>query len=252
MDRKVFKLPFTIKGISRYQCPTCNKGYLKIIDGSFKVNETKSSLMEHDHPGWSYEFISMVYSCIFECTNPACKDVISSSGRGWVEEDYFYDENGNPDHDYKEYFQPEMFYPHLKAFNFPKDTPENVKKEINKSFSLIFTDPPSSANHIRVAIEHLLTHLKIKRYKTNNGKRYFLSLHNRIVLLPQKYSDIKEIFIAVKWLGNAGSHSNEEVILDDVLDSYELTIELLDDIFSKKRTKAKLLAKKINRKKGPK
>ncbi len=252
MDRTVFKLPFTKNGTTRYQCPTCSKGYLNVVEDSFSEKETKESRAMHDHPEWGPEYFETVYSGILECSNTACKDVISSSGIGWDEEEYFYDEEGHPDRDYVRYYRPVIFSPHLKPFSFPKDMPKNVSKEIEKSFSLIFIDPPSSANHIRVALEHLLTHLKIKRFATNNGRRNFLSLHKRIELLPQKYESIKDIFLAVKWLGNAGSHSNHDVTLDDVLDSYELTIELLDEIFSKKRKIAKSLAKRINKKKGPK
>lgn len=252
MDRKIYKLPFTKNGVSRYQCPTCTKGLLKIKSDTLNKQETKESRSGHDHPGWDPEWITYIYSCLFECTNPDCKDIVSSSGKGRVEEEYFYDEHGQQDRVYEEYFSPEFFTPHLKLFNVPKGTPENVEKEINKSFSLLFNDPSSAANHIRVALENLLTHLKVKRYNTANNKRNFLTLHNRIDLLPRKYHHIKDIFIAVKWLGNAGSHSDHEVTLDDVFDSYELIIELLVEIFSNTRSRAKSLAKKINKKKGPK
>lgn len=252
MDRTVFKLPFTNKGSTKFQCPTCSKGFLNVSEESFSFKETKGSRDMHEHPEWGPDYYEVVYSGLLDCSNTACKEVVSSSGYGWDEEEYCHDEQGLPDREYVTYFRPVMFYPHLKPFPFPKDTPENVVLEIEKSFSLIFSDPPSSANHIRVALEHLLTHLKIKRFTTNNGRRHFLTLHKRIELLPVKYEGIKDIFLAVKWLGNAGSHSNHTVTLDDVLDSYELTIELLDEIFSKKRKKAQSLAKKINKNKGPK
>ena len=252
MDRKTFKLPFSKTGVSKYQCPTCSKGLLKVKPNTFCEQETSASLKEHRHPEWDPEWIVYIYSCLFECSNTACKDIVSSTGTGSVAEDYFYDEDGMPDRDYEDYYNPQYFTPHLKVFSLPKSTPEVVEKEINKSFSLLFSDPSSSANHIRIALEHLLTHLKIKRYTTTNGKRKFLNLHNRIDLLPRKYDHIKDIFFAVKWLGNAGSHSNHEVSLDDVLDSYELMSELLIEIFSKNRSKAKALAKKVNKKKGPK
>lgn len=252
MDRKLFKLPFTKTGVSRFQCPICNKGLLKVKPDTFHQQETKSSREGPQHPGWEPDWITYIYSCLFECTNPGCKDIVSSSGLGGLEEEFFYDEQGQTDRNYEEYFKPEYFTPHLKIFNISKGTPEAVENEINKSFSLLFIDPSSSANHIRVALEHLLTHLKIKRFTTSNNKRHYLSLHNRIDLLPRKYHHIKDIFIAVKWLGNAGSHSNHEVTLDDVFDSYELIIELLVEIFSNNRSKANTLAKKINKKKGPK
>ena len=252
MDRKIFKLPFTNTGVTRYQCPSCMSGFLQVKNGTFHQNETKNSLKAHDHPAWEPEWIEFIYSCLFECTNTACKAVVSSSGIGRVEEEYYQDEYGQTEQHYGEYFTPQYFSPHLKIFSCPKGTPEEVEKEIERSFSLLFSDPASSANHIRVALEHLLTHLKIKRYTRRNNKLHFVSLHNRIDLLPSKFDHIKDIFLAVKWLGNAGSHSAHEVTLDDVLDSYELIQELLDEIFSKKRKKAKNLAKKINKKKGPK
>lgn len=252
MDRKLYKLPFTKNGMSRYQCPTCNKGVLKIIPDTLQSKETKASRRNQNHPAWDPEWITIIYSCLFECANPDCKEIVSSSGKGGVEEECFYNEMGEPDRNYEKYFKPEYFTPHLKIFHTPKGTPEGVEEEIHKSFSLVFSDPSSSANHIRIALENLLTHLKIKRYTTTNNKRHYLNLHNRIDLLPRKYHQIKDIFLAIKWLGNAGSHSNHEVTIDDVFDSYELIIELLIEIFSNNRKKAKSLAKKINKKKGPK
>lgn len=252
MDRKSFKLPFSKSGVSNYQCPTCEKGVLKIKQGTFNNKETKLSAEGHQHEAWEPNWIEYIYSCLFECTNTACKETVASTGNGSVNEYYSYDEDGRADVDCDDYFRPQYFSPHLKMFSISKDAPEEVKDEINKSFSLIFADPASSANHIRVALEHLLTYLKIKRSNVNNGKRSFLMLHRRIELLPNKYEHIKDIFFALKWLGNAGSHSNHEVGFDDVLDSYELMEELLIEIFDNKRVKAKALAKKINKKKGPK
>jgi Domain of unknown function (DUF4145) len=252
MDRKSFKLPFSKSGVTKYQCPTCEKGVLKIKPDTFNHKETKVSAEGHGHEAWEPDWIEYIYSCLFECTNTACKDTVASTGNGSVTQYYSYDEDGRTDIDYDDFFRPEYFSPHLKMFSIPKDAPEEVKDEINKSFSLIFADPASSANHIRVALEHLLTYLRIKRFNVNNGKRSFLALHKRIELLPNKYDHIKDIFFAVKWLGNAGSHSNHEVSLDDVLDSYELMDELLVEIFDNKRVKAKALAKIINKKKGPK
>ena len=78
-----------------------------------------------------------------------------------------------------------------------------------------------------------------------------MSLHDRIKLLPKKYQDIQEIFLAVKWLGNAGSHSGTTVSSDDVLDAYELMEKLLTEVFDDKSNKIKELAREINKNKGP-
>ncbi|MES9859890.1 MAG: DUF4145 domain-containing protein [Candidatus Thiodiazotropha sp. LLP2] len=252
MDRKVYKLPLKKTGISNFPCPTCGKGRLQIIKGKFHYEETKSSKKAHSHEAWDPDWIKFIYSCLLECSDAGCKDVVSSNGKGSVSEYYGYDHDGSPINDYEEYFIPEYFVPHLKIFQLPSATPEEVIEEVYKSFCLFFTDPSSAANHIRISLEHLLTHLKIKRYITNNEKRSYLALHKRIELLPRKYDHIRDLFFAIKWLGNAGSHSAKSISADDVLDSYELMDELLAEIFITKSKKVASLAKKINKKKGPK
>ena len=252
MNRKSFKLPFSASGTTKYTCPTCSKGYLKVIPGTLHRQESKHSLSGHSHDAWEPEWIEYVYSCLFECSNTVCKETIASAGIGSVTQYYGYDADGRTEINYEDFFTPKYFSPHLKLFDIPKDIPPEVENEINKSFDLIFSDAASSANHIRVALEHLLTHLGIKRFTIIKGKRNFLALHKRIELIPSKYNHIKDIIFAIKWLGNAGSHSNHEVTFDDVLDSYELMQELLEEMFNNSREKAKALAKVINKKKGPK
>lgn len=253
MDRKLYKLPIGKSGITHFPCPTCGKGSLKIRHDTFHFEETNESKKAHGHDAWDPDWVELVFSCFLECSNEGCKDVVASTGVGSVSEHYIYDEYGNPeDMDYREDFTPTYFVPHLKIFAIPNGAPADVKEEIEKSFALLFCDPQSAANHVRTALEHLLTQLKVKRYSTSNGKRRFLSLHNRIQLLPSTLQHVQDLFFAVKWLGNAGSHSNSAVTIDDVFDAYELMEELLNEMYANKRKQAKSLAKKINKRKGPK
>jgi hypothetical protein len=78
-----------------------------------------------------------------------------------------------------------------------------------------------------------------------------LTLHRRIELIPKKHQHLQDLFFAVKWLGNAGSHSDKAVTKDDVLDAYEIMAEILQDLFVKKTSRVKHLAKLINKTKGP-
>jgi hypothetical protein len=127
-----------------------------------------------------------------------------------------------------------------------------VVEEINKSFELIFCNPPSAANHIRIALENLLTYMKVKRYEIRKGKKIFVNVHTRIGLIPVKYQGIKEFCLAIKWLGNAGSHGYKNITLDDVMDAYEIMDEVLRELFEKKQEHIKKLVNTINKKKGPK
>ena len=251
MDRKAYKLPLEKNSLSRWACPSCMKSLLRVKAATFHAEETKESKKARGHEAWDPDWIEYVYSCLLECTNPACKDTVANSGTGSVGVDIEYDGNGSPSQTWGDFFTPKHFSPHLKIFLCPRGTPNNVSEEIEKSFSLFFSDAPSSANHVRIALEDLLTHLKIKRYEVRGKRRTFLALHRRIELLPPRYKHLQNLFFAVKWLGNAGSHSDKVVTKDDVLDAYEIMEEILQDLFVKKTIQVNKLAKQINKTKGP-
>jgi len=114
---------------------------------------------------------------------------------------------------------------------------------------LFFADYGASANHIRIALERILDHLKVKKFELKRGKRVFISLHKRILLLPSKYNDVSDLLFAIKWLGNTGSHSHK-ITIDDVMDAYEILEVVLNEIIENKTKKIKKMAKKINKRKG--
>ena len=252
MDRKLYKLPFRHEHIPRWACPTCGKGTLNLIKDSFKSFETASSKKYRGSQDWDPLEIEYVYSCLLVCLNEYCKEVITNSGEGFVDVDVEYDDNGHPEHKLYDFYRPKYFHPHLKLFSLPKNAPKDVVEEINQSFELIFCNPPSASNHIRIALENLLTHMKVKRFENRNGKKIFLTLHRRIDLIPTKYKTLKEYCLALKWLGNAGSHSSKKITLDDVFDAYEIMDEVLRELFEEKPKHIKKLVKTINKIKGPK
>lgn len=252
MDRRLYKLPFRKDRIPRWVCPTCGKGILNPISDTFKSFEAATSRKKRGSMDWDPLEIEYIYSCLLVCLNEGCKEVLVNSGEGFVDVDVEYDENGQPDQNYFDYYRPKYFYPHLKLFSLPKNTPKDVVEEINQSFELIFCNPPSASNHIRIALENLLTHMKVKRYENKNRKKIFLNLHKRIDLIPTKLQALKEFFLALKWLGNAGSHSNKKISFDDVMDAYEIMDEVLRELFEEKQKHIKKLVMTINKKKGPK
>lgn len=250
IDRKKFKVSFKKDELTNWNCPTCGKGFLKVKEGTFHHEETKGSVIARESHDWEPEWIEYLYSCLLECNNPACKDIVSSTGvgsTGYV----VYDENDMPYPSYEDRFIPKFFSPNLKIFDYQNSIPDEVKDELKNSFSLFFCDPPSAANHIRMALENLLTHMKINKTVTKNGKRRYLRLHERINKLPKKYHDIQNIFTAVKWLGNAGSHSGTTVSSDDALDAYDLMEKLLAEVFNDESKRIEELANEINVNKGP-
>ena len=249
MKRGLYTRKFRYPGATGWECPSCIRGKLIIIKDTFHYEETEKSRFQHSSEGFTPWDVDYVYSCLLKCS--MCNDIISSSGTGCVAMEYTCDEYGHcPDYSINE-FSPEHFSPNLKLFKYPKTTDIEVAKELNKSFSLFFCDPSSSANHIRIAIEKLLDYLKVDSVR-KNGK--YINLHSRIEKLSDesdKYNKYKNHLIAIKFIGNAGSHSDKRITKNDVLDAYEIINELLIEIFDKKSEKMDNMIKEINEKKGP-
>lgn len=250
VDRKIFKVPFYKGNPPQWECPTCNRGILKGKEGSFLYTESKNSLYTRRDEAWEPEWISYIYSCQFICTNPECEDTVANVGTGSVDDDYTYDSHGEPNGmKYYDFFQPTYFLPHLNIFKIAKNTPDDIKASIHESFKLFFVSPSSSSNHLRIALEKLLDFLKVRRFETKNGKRLPINLHRRIDLLPTRYSSFKDLFFAIKWLGNRGSHS-DEISIDDVMDAYDIFENILDEFFDNRTEKTIKIARQINKTKG--
>lgn len=250
MDRKTLKLPFTLRRPNDWVCPTCCNGMLRIKEDTFHKNEIRNS-RDHSHDEWEPEWVQYVFSCMLVCKNDLCKETVSCAGVGGVESNFGYDENNEPDYSYDDFFLPKFFEPHLRLFNIPEGCPKSVSNPLNESFRHFFSSPSAASNNVRVALEELLTELKVRRFNLVNSKQRFMNLHQRISLIPPKIAHLKENLLAIKWLGNAGSHGNGKISLDDVMDSYEQIEHILDEIYTSKRKKLATMAKLINRKRGP-
>lgn len=251
MDRTVFQLPFTEQHVPKWPCPKCGTGHLGLIPKTLAHKETPESKRDQDHEAWEPDWIRYVFSCVFECTNADCKEVVACCGDGKV--DYF--EYEDEDHGFAQSsddrFTPRYFTPSLVLMDIPTKCPPEAEAHLNASFALFFADPGAALNCTRAAVEAVLTNLGIKRFVTVNGKRRPVNLHQRIQLLPAKYGDLKEMLLAVKWLGNAGSHDGDEPNAGDVRITYDLLEHALSEIYEAKGKKLKAIAKKVNKKKGP-
>jgi hypothetical protein len=76
---------------------------------------------------------------------------------------YSNDEDGNQGYTYEEELTPIVFIPSLKIFEYDSDLPEELRKAIDESFELFWTDPSSCCNKIRIVIELIMNDQKIQR-----------------------------------------------------------------------------------------
>jgi hypothetical protein len=191
-----------------------------------------------------------VFCCLLRCGHHGCGEPLAVSGR--------YDVlvcDDPPDH-YEEAFayRPTSITPAPPLIQIPRDCPRDVKNEVESAFPLYWFDPGSCLNRIRNAIELVLNDMGIKRYGTKkNGGRSRLALDTRInILLGKRPSlgDLCDRLLAVKHLGNAGSHPGD-VRQDDVLDGFDILEHILLERYENSAGQLAQMVKEINRRKGP-
>lgn len=251
MDRTPYQLPFTDVRVPAWVCPVCRVGHLTLDKDSLINQETAASLKDRDHDAWEPDWIRSVFVCVFKCNNAQCKEPVTCSGSGRVEHFEYEDEEYGWAQSAEEQFTPHYFHPALVLMDLPHACPEKVSAYLHESFALSFADPSAALNCVRTAVEALMTALGIKRFTIVKGKQRSISLHQRIQLLPAKYQEQKDLLLAVKWLGNAGSHDGEKATTADVSVTYDLLEHVLSEIYEGKGKKLKAMAKKVNKKKGP-
>ncbi|MFA5819338.1 MAG: DUF4145 domain-containing protein [Bacteroidales bacterium] len=245
---KWLKSTFSQERIPEWQCPNCKSGKLILVNEKFHFEETAQSLSYHDQDEWEPEFICYIFCGLLTCPN--CGEHISFLGKGNVEHDQYYDQFRDEYHEeYNNIFEPSWFNPPLELFRINTECPKEIKNEIIESFSLFWSDLPSCANKIRTSIEMLMNQQKVKTTIIQSGKRRLLSLHRRIEEFKAVNSEIADYLLAIKWIGNIGSHPGKLEKID-ILETYELLEFSLDKLFDNKETKMKKLSKEIIKRKG--
>ncbi|MCX7375433.1 MAG: DUF4145 domain-containing protein [Alphaproteobacteria bacterium] len=179
------------------------------------LKEPHYSKVAHENDMWEPTWVVQRFSNFMMCNHASCGEIAVISGSVHVEEYYYLDDMGEEAQSFGDVFFPEYVF-------------------------------------LRTAVEIMLTEQSIPRYnKSQKGaKRIHINLHNRIVMLGKKNSDAAECLMAVKWLGNHGSHAEGELGRDDIFDAADL-IEHASNLLYAKNTHLIKKAKKINKKKGP-
>lgn len=244
MNKTILKDAFTSTKVPEYKCPHCYAGLLR-VDGEFNSKETEASNAQHNEDGWEPEYIVLVFSCTLKCTT--CNEVVFVVGNGVVSEEYEVDERGGWSREYNSYYRPSYFHPSLQLIDYPYKTPQEVALALSTACALYFSSPASCCNSIRTAAEKVLTGLGIPEKEGDS----FISFGNRMKLLPEDKNPVRELFSAIRWLGNHGSHPGNEVEFDDALHAFEIMEFLLEEVYGERKQELKKLADAINDRKGP-
>ncbi|WP_298543644.1 DUF4145 domain-containing protein [uncultured Aquimarina sp.] len=226
-----------------YPCPTCKVGVLNLNGILTKITPRGDEMEYYNYPNG----IEHVFSGILKCKNADCNELVTISGQ--CLKDIVYGKelpDGQMLEDRFSTYYPKYFYPNLKLFELPKEITSNVSQQINLSFSNYFDDLSSCANRLRNSIELILDDLKAAKWRrTKAGKIHkFKTLHQRIEHYGLKNKNIANHLLALKIIGNEGSHIGE-VQPEDILDAYEILEQLIEFAYVKKAKRIADLANEI-------
>jgi len=224
---------------------------LALVEDSLVFKQTRESIRAEEHPqDWDPGLVDYAFTAWAACG--ICGQEVSLSGNGGLIPNY--EEVEDHPHGGYESFLDGFFlkhsYPALELFPIPEKCPESVAKEVISAFELYWIYRPACAGRLRVALEALMDHLNIqKEIPTNKGGMRELSLHQRI----EAYRVIEPILggnlLALKWLGNTGSHSSV-VSKRDILDAFEVFEDALAEIIDKRSEKMAQLAERLRKRHG--
>lgn len=229
-------------------CPSCRAGSLFLDSTTLHSESTSASRAAQSPDEWGPDRFEKRFVGLLRCQNPGCKDIVSIGGRKILEEDHDPDASSQ----YMEVFEPEFVCPPPHVFQISLKCPSAVAREISSAFGLVWSDRKSCANRLRSAAEALLTDRGIPRKRHNKKKKLVrLDLHARIVLFKSKDSQSADYLLAIKWLGNVGSHTSlDSLSVGDLLDGFELFEQVIQHVYEKHEQKLKKLAKAISARKG--
>ncbi|HDC4684777.1 TPA: DUF4145 domain-containing protein [Enterobacter cloacae] len=227
-----------------WPCPACGQKTLQIDQESFKKNDSLESRRLEEEEWFEPELVSRVFSCMARCTRVSCGEVVACVGEGGLDQDW-----NDRTHQLECYpwYKPRSFIPSLHPFIIPEKCPGVITDPLMASFSVYLSQPGSAANLIRISVERMLTAIDIPEH---NNKQKRINLHQRIELLDGQYAPYMDTLMAIKFLGNAGSHTYDEVTTDDIEAAFEIMEYVVNDLFSGRKESIDVLTRRLHRKFG--
>lgn len=250
MNRSLWTEVLTESSCPPWPCPVCRKGTIALVPKSLMFRETILSKRAHHHEAWDPEWIHYTFTAWGECRHPPCKQEFAIAGTGGVGPE----EGPEGEVEWADYFLPKACYPMPDIIDIPGKCPDPVKQELRAAFATFWPHRAACAGRVRVALECLMDHLGVpKRRRAKDGSYFDLKLHARIDFFAKSDQATGPQLMALKWLGNAGSHRGD-VSAADLLDAFEIMEHALGEVIDRRSARvaelAKRLTKRHRRKKG--
>ena len=225
-------------------CPTCRAGTLPYKAVTALEDPTAASW--HGHERWEPDMIYGTFHGDLQCTNPACGQFVVITGTYRVVMN-----NGEPAYgDYGDLFQVKWFDPPLTLLDVPPSAPQAVKDAVSAAARIVWVDPSAAANRLRTAVERILDDKRVKKtFIDKHGKRQRSSAHRRIEAFTPTNKTAGDAMMAVKWVGNEGTHDSE-LSITDVLDGAGMLQVAVTAVYDEAAIETRRRIAAINRARG--
>ena len=137
----------------------------------------------------------------------------------------------------------------MLMMSIPKSAPDEVREGVLRASRVLFADPGLAATALRATVERFLTSEGISATRPTGQ---FRNAHERIKEWRDADPDrpaVADLFFAVKWLGNVGTHEDSDLTAMEVLDGARVLDEAFHRLFTGPDIDAQ--ARTINAAKGP-
>lgn len=245
VDHSLFQARFS--SFPGWECPTCAKGHMEVMKETLKIEETGPSKRAHSHEAFEPDWVEKRFVCLLKCNFGLCGELSAAGGRVILGTEIEEDPSGHSHEFWVDQYEPEFILPAPMPIRLSDQTPVSVEASLRDAASLIWKSAEAAANHVRQAVENLMDALNVPTHAPGGGK---LKLHHRIEEFQKTDPDNGEILLAIKWLGNSGSHAGG-VTRENVLDAFDMVELVVTKLFDTTAQQILAKVKAVNAAKGP-
>lgn len=234
----------------RPACPSCQTGYVGFSAPT--EDEGYASASARNHPAFEPEWITGTFVIRGQCENPECQQAVHGTGDYYVnhsQKSYPDDNFGYDGPSYSSYYTVTHLHPPTLMMPIPQSAPDEVREAVLRASRVLFADPGLAATALRATVERFLTSQDISATRPNG---HFRNVHERINEWRDADSSrpqVADLFFAIKWLGNAGTHEDSDLTTIEVLDGARVLDEAFHRLFTGPNIDAH--AQTINAARGP-
>lgn len=216
-------------------CPTCEVGNLR-LDGSVEVTWASHVVTAPDFPPLAEVEYSGTFTAHLRCDDAGCQEGAVVAGHAYVDEQW---ERPTEDR-YQTFLQVHFIEPALRLFHIPPAAPEHIRRAIESASIVMWASPSSAANRLRYAVEEVLDDQGVSKKGTTHG---------RIERFGKQNQGMASALMAVKWIGNEGSHQ-DVLTTGDVLDGSEILEHVVVALYGTGNTAIEARIKAVNDARG--